>query len=107
MLKLILLPERLARGASATPVPVKLIDCGLLPALSAICTDAVLEPAVVGENVTLIVQLALCASVPPQVLVWANSLLLVPVRLMTMLVREAFPLFVTVTDWKLLVLPLF
>jgi hypothetical protein len=102
-----LLPERLTTGARATPVPVRLIDCGLLPALSAICTDADLDPAVKGENVTLIEQPALCASVLPQLFVCANSLLLVPVTLITMLVSEAFPLFVTVTDWELLVLPSF
>ena len=107
MPKAMLLPEREATGASATPVPVRLIACGLLPALSAICTDAVLAPAVAGENVTLMEQFALWASVLPQVLVWANSLLLVPVMLMTMLVKEAFPLLVTVIDCELLVLPSF
>jgi hypothetical protein len=79
------------------PVPVRETVCGLPVALSVIETFAVRVPAAVGVKVTLIVQLALAFTLPPQVLVSAKSPLLVPV--IAMLVREsaAEPLLVSVT----------
>jgi hypothetical protein len=49
-------------------VPLKGTLCGLPVALSAMLTEAVRLPVRVGVNTTLMVQLALTASVDPQVL---------------------------------------
>ena len=65
--KLTLVGVRLTTGA--VPVPVRLTVCGLPMALSAIVTEAVRVPAVVGVNVTLIVQLPPAATELPHVLV--------------------------------------
>ena len=63
--------ERLTPGP-VVPVPLKLAVCGLLLALSATVTVAVMLPVVVGLNVTLMVQLLPAASEAPQLLVWEN-----------------------------------
>src|SRR5204863_1430767 len=84
-------------GAVAIPVPVRAIACGLSAALSVRVTPAVLEPAAWGEKVTLIVQDALAANEAGQLLVWAKSALLVPVRTMLLIVRAAVPELVSVT----------
>jgi hypothetical protein len=55
-------PEELA------PVPLRLIACGLLLALSATDRVPVAAPTAVGVKVTLIVQLLLAARLVPQVL---------------------------------------
>jgi len=60
--------------------------------LSAIETEAVRVPAAVGRNVTLIVQLALTASVEPQVVVRAKSPEFVPVIVMPVIDIVALPL---------------
>lgn len=54
---------------AAMPVPVRLITCGLLLALSVIVIAPVLAPTAVGVNVTLIVQPLLGATDAPHVLV--------------------------------------
>lgn len=59
--------------AGAVPVPVRLIDCGLLAALSVIVTMPVLVPVAAGSKVTLIVQLAPPATELPHVLVSVKS----------------------------------
>jgi hypothetical protein len=68
-----------------------------------------LSPVVVlGVKVTLIVQLPFVASVlglMGQVLVWAKSPLLVPVRPMLLMVKGAVPLLVSVTVLAALVVP--
>jgi len=63
-----LVAERLTTGIEA-PVPAKLTVCGLPLALSVIVSDALREPAAVGVNVTLMVQLAPAKTVLPQVFV--------------------------------------
>src|SRR5580700_10316684 len=52
-----------------TPVPVRLTDCGLPAALSAIVTAPVRVPAAVGVKVTVMVHPAPALSDEPQVLV--------------------------------------
>jgi hypothetical protein len=54
----------------AIPVPVRLIVCGLLLALSLIETVPGTLPAFEGVNVTVILQLAPVAMLVPQVFVW-------------------------------------
>ena len=61
----------------------------------------VLVPVAVGLKVTLRVQLALAARLEPQVLVWEKS----PLGLMLLMLSVAFPVFVSVTVWGLLVVP--
>jgi hypothetical protein len=64
--KLRLVEERLT---GSTPVPVMLMVCGLLLALSVRITDPVTAPVAVGVKVTEIVQLEPAGTSEPQVLV--------------------------------------
>jgi hypothetical protein len=82
----------------AVPVPVKVTDCGLPVALSAILIEAERLPLADGVNVTLIVQLPFAATELPQVLVCAKSPALVPVIAMPVMARLAFPVLARVTD---------
>ena len=98
--------ESVAPGA--TPVPVRLAVCGLPPALSVTVRVPVLVPPTEGVNVTLMVQLALAASVDGlmgQLLVWAKSPLLVPVTAMLAMVTDVVPVLESVTVWAALVVP--
>jgi hypothetical protein len=83
--------------AGAVPVPPRLTDCGLFPALSVICTLAVRLPVAVGEKVTDIVQLALMARLAGQLLVWAKSPALVPPTAIPLIDSAAVPVLVNVT----------
>ena len=91
--------ETLATGW--TPAPVRLTVWGLLLALSATVTVAVMLPVVVGLNVTLMVQLLPAASEAPQLLVWENSL----VELTLEIKSAALPTSCTTTVCGGLVLP--
>ena len=64
-------------------------------------------PLAEGVNVTDIVQVAPPASDAPQVLVWAKSPALVPLRPMLLMVRDPAPLLVNVTVCAALVVPTF
>jgi len=55
--------ERLMAGPKGVPVPVRLTDCGLSPALSMTTREPTRVPVAVGVNVTLIKQDALAARV--------------------------------------------
>ena len=105
MPKLKLVGLRLTREAD--PVPLKVTDCGLPGALSAIVSKAARAPAAAGVKVTLIVQLLPPATELAQVLVWAKSVALIPVIAMLVVARAAFPVLVRVTDCAELVLPRF
>ena len=63
-----LVADKLTPGA-VTPVPVRLMRCGLPDALSVIVTVPVRVPVVVGLNVTLIVQFPPAATELPQLFV--------------------------------------
>jgi len=89
-----LVGERLA--AAAVPVPERLRDWGLPPALSVMLTEAERLPLVVGSKVTLIVQLPPAATEVPQVLVCAKSPVLAPVSAMLETLSAAVPLLVRV-----------
>jgi hypothetical protein len=106
LLKLRLVGERLAAGA--TPVPETPAVWGLLPALSATVKVALRVPVVDGAKVTLMVQVALAAKVEGlmgQLLVCAKSAGLVPVKPMLVMVN-AVPLgFERVTALGALVMP--
>ena len=64
--------------------------------------DPLRAPLVVGLKVTLIVQVAPELTVEPQVLVWAKS----PLAAMLVMLSEALPLLVSVTDCAALVVPI-
>ena len=83
--------ERLTAGAA--PVPVRLTVCVAGLALSVMVTAPVLVPAAVGLKVTLIVQLALTATLATQVWVWEKS----PLAMMLVMLRVALPVFLSVT----------
>jgi hypothetical protein len=82
-----------------TPVPLRLIVCGLPAPDDVIVIAPVRVPVVVGVNVTVTVQDAFCANVAAQLFVWLKS----PVAGETAIV-ETLPLFaVSVTDCDALV----
>src|SRR5262249_56388942 len=83
-----------------SPVPLKLTACGLPLPLSVMLTLATRLPVAVGLNVTLIVQLALSASVAGltgQLLVWAKSPELDPAMPILLIVIPPVPFLVKVT----------
>jgi hypothetical protein len=106
--KATLVAERLTTGP--VPVPVRLTDCWLPVTsllLSVMTKEAVRLPAAKGVNVTLNVQLLPDASVLPHVVVSAKSPELVPVNVMLLMARAAFPVLFNVTTWAVLVVPRF
>ena len=107
MPKLRLVGLKLTAGAGAlVPLPLRATVCGLPLALSVMLTLALRVPVAVGVKVTLMVQEAPAANVLEllgQVLVWAKSPLLVPLRPILLMVRAALPLLVSVTAWAALV----
>src|SRR5437588_623000 len=95
-----LLVLRLAGAAGVVPLPLTRPACGLPLALSVMLTLALRVPVAVGVKVTLMVQEAPAATVlglMGQVLVWAKSPALVPVKPIVLMVRAALPLFLRVT----------
>ena len=82
----------------AIALPEMLTACGLPAALSVRDSDADFAPGVVGANVTLMVVLALGATLIGSVLdAWLNCEASVPVNPMAVMVRVAVPLLVTTT----------
>src|SRR5712692_8903875 len=57
--------DRLRAGPEGVPVPIKLITCGLPPASSVMVMAPARVPRAVGARLTLIVQLAPAATLPP------------------------------------------
>ncbi len=60
-------------SAKSSPVPVRVIDCGLPLAASVIEMDAARAPPAVGVNVMLMLHIALAANEAPQLFVSAKS----------------------------------
>src|SRR6266566_588469 len=71
--KVTLAADRLATGADVMPLPVKTKTCGPLATLSTMVRAPVRLPVLVGENVTLIWQLAPTEMPLPQLFDWAKS----------------------------------
>src|SRR5579862_371474 len=86
----------------AFAVPVSVIACGLLAALSVIVTEPKRLPNAVGVNVTLIVQFAPAARLAGQLLSWAKS----PLATTFEMIRGAVPVLFRATDWAALVAPI-
>ena len=102
--------EALRLTAGPMPVPVRLTGCWLpatLLLLSVIFKEAPRLPIAVGVNVTLMVQLPLAATEPPQVLVCPKSPGLAPVNPMPLMDRAAFPVLFSVKVWAVLGEPTF
>lgn len=98
--------ERVTAGA--VPVPDSDTLCGLPAASSVTVTLPVRLPPLDGVNVTEIVQLPLTASVAGEighVFVCAKSAAFVPLTAMELIVSGAVPLFVSVVDWLVDVVP--
>lgn len=98
--------ERLTSGPD--PVPVKLAIC-VLPAklllLSVTVKVAVRVPGAAGVNVTVMAQLPLAGTDPPQVLVCPKSLEFAPDSAMPLMVKAVFPVLFKVTACPALVEP--
>jgi len=75
------------------PVPVRLTLWVAGLALSAMVKEPLREPLAVGVKVPLKVQLALVATLEPQVLVWEKS----PLTAMLVMLRVALPVLLRVT----------
>ena len=88
--------ELLNVTAGAMPVPLRPAVSGESLALVVVCTEAVFAPVDVGVNVTLMVQLFPAPRLDPQVLLWANMALFVPIRVMPLIVKVAVPVLVSV-----------
>jgi len=82
-------------------VPLRETICGLPAALSLMDTSPVRVPVAVGVKVTLMVQLAAAATLPPHVLLAAKS----PLATMLEIARGPVPLFVSITICGALVVP--
>ena len=92
--------ESIARtgcGLAVTPVPESSRVCGLSKASSVNVTVALRTPLAEGVNVAVIVQLALTASVAPQVDVSPKSAAFAPPRRIEVMFNVALPLFFNVT----------
>jgi hypothetical protein len=103
-----MLPKLKLAGVSVTaptPVPDSVDDC--VPALSFTVIEAERDPAAVGVNVTLIVQLVFAASDVPQLLVCAKSPEFVPVTETLMPVSAEVVALVSVSGCDALVVPMF
>lgn len=86
-------------------MPVRATVCGLPGALSATLSEADAAEVAAGEKVTEIVQLPPAATVAPQLLVSANWVGLVPVKLMPVMLSAPLPLLLSVTAVAELVVP--
>ena len=81
---------------AATPVPDREMDCVVVPIRNE--NEAIFGPAVVGRNVTVMVQLALAVSDVPQVRASVNWLEFVPVIVGALSANAAAVLLRTVTS---------
>ena len=87
--------------SGASPVPVSLTSCGLVPALSLKVSAPVTAPRALGLNVTLTVQLLARGQRASTILVWLES----PLATIEPMERGPEPEFVSLTDLDALVVP--
>jgi hypothetical protein len=100
-----LVAERVTEGS--TPVPLSVIVCGDVTALSTIVAAASSAPVAVGEKWPWIVQLAATARLVPQLLAKTNEEAFAPVTAMLLMVNAALPVFVRITACDALEEPTF
>jgi len=86
-------------------VPLRVIDCGELAALSVMVMAAVSAPVVAGVKWPWMVQFAPDATLVPQLLANTNEEAPAPVTVMLVMARGPVPVFVSVTDCDALVAP--
>jgi hypothetical protein len=86
-------------------IPVSEAVCGLPIALSVIETEALRLPVAIGLKTTVTVQVALCATDVPQVLVSLKSPEFVPVMLIEVILSEELPVLDRVIAWLALAVP--
>ena len=92
---------------AVVPMPPRLTFCGLLSASSVKLRTALRFCGAVGLNLTLIVHLAFAASVVPQVVALIRkSPLLAPMILMLLTVKVMVPVFLSVTIFPVLAVPI-
>ena len=102
-----LVAESVTGPDGGTPVPLKVIDCGDVPALSVMVKAAFNAPVAVGAKCPWIVQLALAGRLVPHVLPNTNEEAFAPVTAMLLIDNAAIPLLVSVTDCDPLDVPSF
>jgi len=90
-----------------SPVPLREIDCGELPALSVIVISAVIAPAVAGVKCPWMEQVVSAATLAPQLFANTNEEAFAPVTAMLAMARGPVPVLVSVTDFEALVTPTF
>jgi len=99
--ELTVIPVEVVAIETSAPLPLSETVCGELEALSVRVSVPVIAPPAVGENVTEIAQLALAATLVPQVLVSAKF----PEAPIEAILRVAFPELVSVIVCAALVEP--
>jgi len=100
--------EEAGANEKSCPVPVSATVCGLCGlsvALSVILSVPVRVPAAAGEKVTLMVQLAPPATLPPQLSVSANSEAFVPLVATLEMIKAELPVLLNVSTCAALVVP--
>lgn len=95
----------IVKSGGASPSPSKLADCGLPGAVSLIERLAIRDPAAVGSNVTFTAQLPPIDRELPQLLISEKSEPFVPVILIPLRLKGAFPVFTSLTVEGLLLVP--
>lgn len=93
------------KSGGKSPVPSKIVDCGLPGAVSLIERPAIRDPEAVGLNVTFTAQLLPMDREFPQLLISEKSALFAPVMLTPLRLNGAFPVFASITVEGLLVVP--
>jgi hypothetical protein len=97
----------LGESFAVVPAPLRLTFCGLPEASSVKLKTALRVPTEVGLNLTFIVQLALTANDAPQlVALIKKSPLLVPRIAMLLMVKIIVPVFLSVTIFPVLAVPI-
>ena len=96
----------LGESFAVVPIPVNVTFCGLPAALSVMARAALRVPDAVGLKVTLMLQLAPTAIELPQVVVREKSPAFVPVIAIAVIVNVAVPVFLRVTVFATLVVPI-
>jgi hypothetical protein len=82
---------------SCVPAPERVTTCGLLLALSMICSEAGAEPLAEGVNTMLMVQLVPGATEVLQLLFCVKSPALAPVKAALVMVKAVLPVLLKVT----------
>ena len=100
-----LVADQVALGPEVSPTPFRGTACGLPTVLSVIVIDALRGPDWLGVKATVKVQFAAAARLELQVLVWLKSAALVPLNAMLLITTVEVPVFVTVSAWAPLEVP--